>query len=139
MDDISIDGLLDLLESHKKYWGAEHVMRLAAMLPGHQPADEVTGAVILGNLMEEVQAQMAYLKNFRRSVTAKGNGASSREIKDMIQSSTTLFTMLTKMQMNITNQDRLAKIEEATVSAIRTLSTELQQQFFRDLELALAL
>jgi uncharacterized protein YecE (DUF72 family) len=80
---------------------------------------------------------MTYLKTFRKQIIAKGDAASTREIKDMIQASTSLFTMLTKMNEDITNQDRLRKIENATVEVVRSLPLKEQERFFVLLEQAL--
>lgn len=140
MKEVSIDDLLDALDTHKKYMSDHQAARLSLMLNQVKHPDEVNAAApdALNDLLLEVQAQMAFLKGFREQVMMKGNSASTREVKDMIQASTSLFTMLTKMNEGITNQDRLRKVENATVEVIRTLPAAAQSEFFTALEAALA-
>ena len=140
--EVSIDQLLDNLNTHSKYMTEEQVVRLAWILTQLReeaaPTEAPTGGETLTDLLKEIQEQMTFLKNFRKQIVAKGDTASTREVKDMIQASTSLFTMLTKMNEDITNQDRLRKIENATVNCIKTLPLKVQQKFFADLEEALA-
>jgi hypothetical protein len=136
MEEMSITQLLDGLERHKKYLTEDHVDRIALIIKETIYAPS-SGDGVLNDLLKEVQEQMTYLKQFRKQITAKGETATTREVKDMIQASTSLFSMLTKLNDDITNQDRLRKIETATVEVVRTLSGEAQLNFFTLLEEAL--
>jgi len=134
MLELSIDQLLGELTTRKKYITEAQNDQLRALVKG---PTTLSGGEALSDLLSEVQAQMTYLKTFRKQIIAKGDAASTREIKDMIQASTSLFTMLTNMNEDITNQDRLRKIENATVEVVRSLPLKEQERFFVLLEQAL--
>lgn len=135
MVETSIDQLLDALDKNKKYITDAQAGRLANIA---NRTTETASGDSMADLLTEVQAQMIYLKTFRKQVTDKGTAASTRELKDMVQASISLYTMFTKMNEAITNQERLRKVESATIEAIRTLSSEVQQKFFTTLEEELA-
>jgi hypothetical protein len=138
--DLSLDDIIDYLGQYQRYITPDHVSQIKKILRSaegedHDAQSESSNA--LDHLLTEVQEQMAFLKTFRERITARGAGSTTREVKDMIQASSTLFTMLTKLNVEITNQARLRKIEDATVEVIKTLDAERQQQFFSQLEEAL--
>jgi hypothetical protein len=135
MEEMSIDQLINKLEHNKKYITDTQASRLANI--ANRTSDGVSKDS-MGDLLSEVQAQMIVLKSFRKRVSDQGNAATTRDLKDMIQASTSLFTMLTKMNEGITNQERLRKVEDATIEAIKTLPSKEQQIFFSTLEKALA-
>ena len=131
---VAIDELIQILNHHRNYVEPEHLLSLHAFLRsfGQTPADESTGNV--SDLRDEIRKLVAYIKTMRERIEDKGELATSREIKDMIQSSSSLFAMLTKLDDEITNQARLRKVEEATLEAIKTLPATARQVFFDVLE-----
>ena len=135
MEEMSIDQLIDRLDANKKYITDSQASRMANI--ANRTTDIASGDS-MGDLMTEVQSQMICLKAFRKRVSDRGDAATTRDLKDMIQASTSLFTMLTKMNEGITNQERLRKVEQATIEAIKTLPGAEQQIFFSTLEEALA-
>jgi hypothetical protein len=135
MEEMSIDQLLDKLDTNKKYITDSQASRMANI--ANRTTDLASGDS-MGDLLTEVQAQMICLKSFRKRVADRGDAATTRDLKDMIQASTSLFTMLTKMNEGITNQERLRKVEQATIEAIKTLPGANQQVFFSVLEESLA-
>lgn len=84
------------------------------------------------DMLDEVQEQMQMVRDLRKTIMA--SDSNTRDVKDLITSSTQLFTMLTKMKSEINNQDKLSKIEEATVTAVKSLPLEAQGLFFDTLE-----
>jgi len=137
-DTISLSEILDKLEEFSKYLSEEHLHRLRKLLIAHAPElvpreDAPATADVLDDLMLEVNAQMNFVKQLRNNVTS-GGAATTREIKDMVQATSSLFTMLTKMNETVTNQDRLRKIELATLEAVKELPPEAQNAYFDKLE-----
>lgn len=131
METVDLDHHIQVLQDYQKYLSEQHKIRLRTLVT--DPAIAKTGD-IMASLREEVQEQMTYVQEFRRRVQQRGEGATTREVKDMLQASTSLFSMLTKMNEEITNQDRLRHIENATVEAIKTLDGKAQSRFFEYLE-----
>ena len=84
------------------------------------------------DMLDEVQEQMQMVRDLRKTIMA--SDSNTRDVKDLITSSTQLFTMLTKMKSEINNQDKLSKIEEATVTVVKSLPLEAQGLFFDTLE-----
>lgn len=135
--DYSIDELLEALETHKRFMTDAQVYTLAQMVRTMAPEEADPEALVpadqvMNGLMNEIQQQLQYVTKLRQSITTRTS--SSQEVKNMVQATSSLFTMLTKMNTEITNQDRLRKVELATIEAIKTLPELNQQEFFTELE-----
>ena len=145
---VSIAELIDLLKQYRKYVTSGQLAELTDFVQSFSTADTPLytdeGDLFekpvenVADLTKEIQELVNFIKVVRKRVAAKGDTATAREIKDMIQASSSLFTMLTKMNEEITNQNRLRKIEDASIQAIRTLPEEQQQLFFTRLEVLLS-
>jgi hypothetical protein len=140
MTDINLGDLITTLEENSKYLSEREIGRLSR-ITGKEAVSAMisnsTGSEIFDDLLIEVNSQLAYLKNLRQRVIDREN-APVRELKDLMQTTSALFKMLTQMNKDITNQDRLRKIEMATVEAVKTLNVDAQQAFFDELERRLA-
>jgi len=138
--DYSLDELLEALDTHKRYLTDDQIhrikdiLRTVALDDGDVNADTkaIPADKILNGLMLEIQHQLEYVTTLRKSVTSRSS--TTQEMKNMVQATSSLFTMLTKMNTEISNQDRLRKVELATVAAINTLPEAAQQTFFTELE-----
>lgn len=137
MENASIDELIDLLYGLKPYINAAQSQRLAELTRTQFSSPSTSSGDVMDTLLDEVKLQLDFVIRFRERVTRGGDNVTTRELKDLLQTSSSLFTMLTKMNEEITNQARLRKIENATVEAIRTLPPAEQQRFFQTLEKAL--
>jgi len=138
--DYSLDELLEALDTHKRYLSDDQVLRIHDILRSVSLDDDSIGAdskaipadKILNGLMQEIQHQLEYVTKLRKSVTSRTS--TTQEMKNMVQATSSLFTMLTKMNTEISNQDRLRKVELATVAAVNILPEDAQNVFFTELE-----
>lgn len=134
----SIDEAVDFLASNAKYISDAAFRRLRNLQP-MRPLPSLPGeSAGKFDLLAEVQEQMAVVQALRRKLTdVDALDVSPRDLKDLITTSTSLFSMLTKQHNDIMNQDRVRKIEAATVSVILTLPQEMQDKFFGELHKSL--
>jgi hypothetical protein len=125
---MQIEESLEFLKENAKYLRPNHERVLLEIL------DEIGAQYKLESfdVLDEVKEQMRVVRNLRRNL--EGKDASARELRDLAGASTQLFTMLTKMQGEITNQDRLQKIEEAVVETMKVMDKPTQDLFFKTLE-----
>lgn len=131
MRELSIDEAIDFLSLNRKYISDASLQRLRALLP--QVATDEPDDDSAFDLITEVKEQMAVVRKMRQIITERGDEVNPKDLKDLIGASTSLFAMLTKLHNDIINQDRLRKIEHATVTAIATLEPEAQELFFKHL------
>ena len=132
MNNISIDEILDLLEKYRKYMDETQLARLYGLFPD----EPVTAAEDNEetDLLVELKSLIKYVRTIRRKLEKKGDEATAREIKDLIQSSSSLFGMVTKLNETILTQTRLRQVETATITTIQSLPEAQQQAFFALLE-----
>lgn len=132
--ELSIPQAVNFLIDNKKYIDQSQLHRLANSLGVAEILPRKEEEVGSMDLLLEIQEQMEMVRVLRRNILAKGETAATKDLKDLISTSTTLFSMLTKLNSDVLNQDRLRKIESATVRAIEKLPLEVQKEFFNDLE-----
>lgn len=142
MADILLSDHIEVLESHAKYLSEPERVRLIELLG--LTADAVAGLAapksntIFDYLATEIDAQLIFLKSLRERVTSGEEHIDTRQIKDLMQATSSLFKMLTQINKDITNQGRLRKVEMAVVETIKTLNEASQATFFKELETRLA-
>jgi hypothetical protein len=134
MRELSVDDAIDFLCVHRKYISDSSFKRLQVIMP-QAPAEADNTSPF--DLLTEVQEQMGVVRKMRQIITDRGDEVNPRDLKDLIGASTSLFSMLTKMHNDIINQDRLRKIEQATVAAVMTLPPAEQELFFTTLSASL--
>ncbi len=136
--ELSIPQVIDFLVDNRKYIDPADLDRLAKQLnmPVISQGVDEAESVQVGSLdlLMEVQEQMVMVRTLRRNISAMGKAASTKDLKDLISTSTSLFSMLTKLHDDVLNQDRLRKIENATIKAIEGLPVEVRNRFFDALE-----
>lgn len=148
MEDLSIPEVLDLLEKVKTHLTPEHgeiLLSLAKFASRSQPEDaekpeiNVEGVDMMGNLREEIRNQLVFITQLRERITTDSETGQQvapqiKDLRALQQTTSALFSMYTKLNEEITNQDRLHLIEKATIAAIRDLPGKTQQVFFSALE-----
>lgn len=125
----SVQGAIEFLTVNLKYASSEQIEKLRSLV---LTKDEIRDDGKF-NILSEVQAQMDMVRKLRKRIESSEDLA-VREIRDLVTSSTQLFAMLTKMNNEIVNQDRIRKIEEAVITTIKSLTPEAQDCFFTELE-----
>ena len=87
---------------------------------------------------DEIRMLIKAVRGLRRNVmTDSGHMLGendTRDVKEVISSSTHLFSLLLKAQEKIDHMSRMQSIEEAAVAAVRTLPDDAQDAFFEVLE-----
>lgn len=128
MESLSIAEALEFLVKHRKYLTTEHKNTLSNLSSGASQ-----GNIQTLDIVKEVQEQLRVVRNMRIAI----DQGDHRAVKDLVSVSTSLLTLLTKLQGEIVTRDRLRRIEEVTVETIKVLPPESQQEFFSRMEQAL--
>lgn len=155
----SIELCLDFLENHAKYLTEEHLTRLSALAPARIEYIEATTPIpeppkqeVLGfdseidtaeletsgdpmlDLRAQLGEQMKLLQILRQNVAKKASKLSSRDLKDLVNTTNSVFSMLVRLDDTILNQDRARKLEAAVVETVKSLSEDQQAVFFQKFE-----
>lgn len=136
--DLGIADVLSWLEKNLKYADHSDRVALAALLnvsytainPSHTDF-RIDSPV---DILDEVQEQMKMVRTIRTQISSKGIDANPKDLQALVGVTTTLFAMLTKYNSDIMNQERIKSIENAVTHAIKTLSPEIQEAYFAELE-----
>lgn len=155
----SIEGSIEFLASHARYMTQEHAVQLGNAIPldllpilgttlelrsvgkpglaSNDPIEtsnlQPTGDMLM-DLRAEILQQMNLLQILRKNVAQKADKLSNRDLKDMVNTTNSLFSMLTRLSTDILSQDRVQKLESAIISTVKTLDVEQQDLFFKTLE-----
>lgn len=81
-------------------------------------------------IIEEVKEQLKMVRHIRKSIMSMGDKANPKELQSLVSTSSTLFATLTKYSNDIENQEKVKKIESATLEALKLLESEVQEVFF---------
>ena len=132
----SVQDAIDFLTTHQKYISKDQMNSLAALtgvaLNTSNPLSSVPAPTLptSSDFVTELSEQLEMVKTLRSAI----DGDDPRQIKDLVSASTTLFSMITKLNEDILNQQRIRKIENATVEAIKSLPEEAREAFYMVLE-----
>jgi hypothetical protein len=88
------------------------------------------------DLRQEVIDQMMAVRALRRSVVS-ANGrleAGTRDTKEALSASTSLLSLLTKIQAEVWNMDRIRTIQKTTIDVLKDIDPALQNTFVTLLE-----
>ena len=91
------------------------------------------------DMVEEVNEQIKAVRALRASVMDPETGGirqdkSTRDVKEIVSSSSTLLTWLMKFHEKIIYQDRMRALEQATIEVVKDLDQQAQDKFFSVLE-----
>lgn len=88
------------------------------------------------DLHGEVVAQLKAVKALRQSVISDAGVivGGARDTKEALSSTTSLLTLLNKIQNDIYNQNRIRAVQKATIEILKELDPELQARFITLLE-----
>lgn len=87
------------------------------------------------DLKHEVMQQMEAVRALReRATDPLGPPISIKETKEALSATTSLLTLLTKINGEVYNQDRIRLLQVATIEVLRELSPVLQAKFVNLLE-----
>jgi len=93
------------------------------------------------DLTGEVNAQIRMVQALRRQVMTTDNRISEdyspRDAKEVLSASSTMLNNLMKFRKEIKREESLRAIEDATVSAISELGSDVKDQFFEHLKVGL--
>lgn len=123
----STEEAVSFLDEHYKYVSDDDLVQLKRIVSRFDNTDHDDF-----DILSEVKAQMKVVRDLRKKISMETSP--TRDVKDLVASSTQLFSMLTKMQSEINNQHRLKQIEEAVLEAIRLQDQVTQDRFFQKLE-----
>lgn len=124
---LSIKQCVDFLLENRKYIepGQLDALRSLCNLP--------IGTSDAVDMRDEVEQQLLLVKGMRERMLERNrsepNKFDTREFKDLVASSTTLLSMLTKMHDQILNQSRVKALSAALHAAIKDLEPGRQQIF----------
>ncbi len=127
---------------HIKYLSNQQKMKLKAALALFEPPPPVVTQEVnydaSFDLAGEMAAQIKAVRAIRAHVfDAQGNikeGISSREAKEVISSGSTLLASLMKYHKDVMNMDRLRKLEQSVVEALKDVDPDLQEDVMQRLE-----
>ena len=83
------------------------------------------------DLRQEVSAQLAAVKALRESAVSS-NGTINvglRDAKEALSATTSLLSLLTKLQTEIYNADRVRVLQKTTIDVMKKCDPELHKQF----------
>ena len=126
LEGIAIQDVIDYLEEHKKYVSMPMRERIAKFLAISLPVEQESSEPV--DILDEVKEQMKLVRQIRLQVIA--DGYNTRDMKDLVSTSNTLFATLTKYSNDIENQEKVKRIESATLEALKLLESEVQEVFF---------
>ena len=89
------------------------------------------------DLKAEIMEQMFAMRALRERTT-DGSLASIKETKEALSATTSLLTLLTKINGQVYNQDRIRTIQVCTIETLKDMDTALQDRFLVLLEEKLA-
>lgn len=88
------------------------------------------------DLRKEVIEQMRAVRALRQAaVSSNGNvEVGLKEAKEALSATTSLLTLLTKLQADIYNADRVRVIQKTTIEVLKGVDPEIHQQFMDKLK-----
>lgn len=127
-----LQNLVDHLIAHKDRIPGPLLARLRDALGLRDPAS-FPGLDF--DLLEEVKEQLKVIRLMRAATvdTSRGTIESVKEAKEVVSSSTSLLSLLTKLYGDIYNMSRLRAIELATVETIKEQGEEVYGSFLEKL------
>jgi len=128
---LSIQDAIDFLLNNRNHLYDSHLLSLKQLFSEEIPDEGGMGLPGTVSLLDELKQQLELVKSLRLSTPP----SDSRGLKDLISASTSLFSMYTKLNQDIMNQEKVSRIEKATVEAIKDLPFEAQEAFFKKMEL----
>jgi len=158
---LSISDCLSFLEANSRYLGDAEWSRIAQLLqssgffetsersfagtPEGGPRTLFSGALVEAktlnptgdielDMLREVKEQMIFIQALRQNVVGRLSTLATRDLKDLITTTNSVFSMLTRLQAQIVNQDQVLRLQNATLAAISALPVEAQQEFSRIFE-----
>lgn len=136
LDEVNPKDLADFLIERKRFLTSDvkESLRFAFGNP-----DDIAGAEDF-DLHGEVVAQLKAVKALRQSVISDAGtlSGSTRDAKEALSSTTSLLTLLNKIQNDIYNQNRIRSIQKATIDVLKELDPALQTRFISLLETRLS-
>ena len=139
LEGVAIQDVINYLAQHKKYVTIPlrqqliDVLDLVSLIEGQKPkyySDEPV------DIVEEVQEQLKLVRQIRLEVSE--SETKTKDLSDLVRTSNTLFATLTKYNNDIENQEKVKKLERATVSSLSELAPEEQEKFLNELERVLS-
>jgi hypothetical protein len=89
------------------------------------------------DLKAEIMEQMMAVRTLRERAT-EGEPLSIRETKEALSATTSLLTLLTKINGEVYNQDRVRLLQICTIEVLKDFDPELQDKFVDLLEAKLS-
>jgi hypothetical protein len=128
---IDISEVVDFLEANQPRLSEGQLVRLARLAPELDPVKSIEDF----NLLQEVRAQIDLVQRLRQQVAPKGKPIDDVPAVDRaLRASNQLLPLLHKLLDSIQNMDRLRKIEDAAVEAVKELAPDAQGRFYAALE-----
>lgn len=88
------------------------------------------------DLHQEIVDQLRAVKALRKSVVSSSGNleAGIRDTKEALSATTSLLTLLTKIQGDVYNQDRIRRVQKTTIEVLNDVDPELRDKFVTLLE-----
>ena len=127
---------------HAKYLSNQQKMKLKAALSLFEPPPPVAVQEVsydasfdlAGEMASQIQAVRAIRAHVFDERGSIKEGISSREAKEVISSGSTLLASLMKYHKDVMNMDRLRKLEQSVVEALKEVDPDLQEDVMQRLE-----
>lgn len=129
--EISVPEAITFIENNIKY--AEHadLKRLAKLLGVDFNPDKGKNTPRKPiNMQDEVQAQMEIVQTLRERVMVSTN---PRDLTALVDTTTRLVTLVTKLGSEIDNQEKVKRLERALVETMQQLPPESQDFYYEKL------
>ena len=88
------------------------------------------------DLHQEIVDQLRAVKALRKSVVSSSGNleAGIRDTKEALSATTSLLTLLTKIQGDVYNQDRIRTVQKVTIEVLNDVDPALRERFMKLLE-----
>lgn len=136
-DEADVTGLIETLSLHSNSITEEQAVELSALVCTILPEQEQYDADF--SFTDELSEQIKAIRAMRKSViTAHGQvreGASVREVKEVVSASSTMLQTLLKTHDQVQSFERQRAIEKAVIDTVKSLPQEYREKFFAELEI----
>jgi hypothetical protein len=131
-DAIDPNELIDFLIERKRFLPKEVRDRLR---DNFSSSDEIVGGGDF-DLHREVVDQLQAVKALRKAAISTDGTleVGIREAKESLAATTSLLTLLTKLQGEIYNQDRIRRVQKITIEVLQEVAPEVRDRFITLLE-----
>lgn len=139
--ELDADTTISFLEKNQRYLTDSHLKRIQALV-ARVPKEETNSTTVSDlsltdlDLLDELRNQLAVVRALRENLVSSDitEPNSAKNIQGLISTSNTLFNSITKLRAQVMKQESQRRLENATITAIKSLNKDEQDLFFETLK-----